>query len=663
MKISYNWLREIAKLVASPEDVAQALTSLGHAVDTVTAFGEDWVLDVDIPSNRPDCLSAVGLARELAARYGTSLHGRQPDVREDGPRIEGVTTIVVDSPDLCPRYCARALTTLVIGESPAWLKQRVEAAGTRSINNVVDVTNFVMLEMGHPVHAFDLDRLAGHMIRVRRAQPGERLRTLDGVDRVLDPEVLVIADQRGPVALAGIMGGELSEIHMGTKRMLLESALFDPVSVRRTSKRLGLRTEASVRFEKGCDPEAPPRAAERVCRLLQEMGCVVARGYVDVKSATPPPPVIELATDAVTRLLGVALTAEECARHLDSIGFTVRVEAPGTLHVKAPSHRVDISEPVDVIEEIARLHGYDRIPAALPPLDVEPEPPLESLVFEEVIRDHLVAAGLTEVITYSFIQPEGDAGSLIPLRNPISERTHLRDSLLTGLKESAVHNINNGHEDFRFFELGKVFRASNRETAALGVLFSCVVTSGGGWRHTEAAPDFYDVKGVLEGLLERLGVRYVRYRVSERRGDRAGRVEILSDGAMIGCCERTLLAAKHPAYYAELDVDALAVRSRRRVEYRPIVRYPASWRDISFVVDERTEYGTIEQAVRVAAGSELVGLALIDLYRGEHLTPGTKSMTIRLRYQSPERTLTSGEVDALHARSVEAIERLGAVRR
>ncbi len=659
MKISYLWLRDLAKLPVGPLETARALTSIGHAVDTVSKLWEDHIFDLDITSNRPDCLSAIGLARELAAYYGTSLHTHPASPVEEGQRIENLTTVVVDTPELCPRYCARVLTSVKIGESPAWLRSRVEAHGFRSINNVVDVTNFVMLEMGHPVHAFDLDCLAGHMIRVRKAKAGEHLRTLDGVDRVLGPEVLVIADQKDPVALAGIMGGELSEISAGTTRILLESALFDPMNVRRSSKRLSLRTEASARFEKGCDPEAPPRAADRVCHLLQEMGCVVARGYLDVKSATPPPAVIDLQVAEVHALLGVEISAEECARFLDLLGFTVKRNGAESLQARVPTHRVDVSSPVDLIEEIARFHGYDRIPAALPPLDSEPEPLPAHLALEEDIRDFLVGAGLTEVITYSFVQPPADPAAMVPLRNAISERTHLRSSLEAGMREAALHNINNGHEDFRFFELGHVFKVGQRESAALGILVSGGATAEPSWRGSADRPDFFDVKGIIEELFERVAAKWVAF---HRRGGTAT-AEISAGGAAVGWIEPLTIDGRHPAYLAEINLDALALRIGRRVDYAPVVRYPASWRDVSFLVDESTEYAGVVKAVEDAGGGELVSVALIDLYRGDKLPGGKKSMTLRLRYQSATRTLTSVEVDELHARCVEAIATLGSVRR
>lgn len=659
MKISYLWLRDLAKLPAGPLETAKALTSIGHAVDTVSKLWEDHIFDLDITSNRPDCLCAIGLARELAANYGTNLHVRPTPPVEEGQRIENLTTVVVDAPDLCPRYCARVLTSVKIGESPAWLRSRVEAHGFRSINNVVDVTNFVMLEVGHPVHAFDLDRLAGHMIRVRKAKAGERLKTLDGVERLLDPDVLVIADQKEPVALAGIMGGELSEISAGTTRILLESALFDPMNVRRSSKRLSLRTEASARFEKGCDPEAPPRAADRVCHLLQEMGCVVARGYLDVKSATPPPSVIDLKVEEVRALLGVEIDAVECARFLDLLGFTVKIDGTESLQARVPTHRVDVGSPVDLIEEIARFHGYDRIPAALPPLDSEPLPLPAHLALEEDIRDFLVGAGLTEVITYSFVQPPADPSDMVPLRNAISERTHLRSSLSAGMRETALHNINNGHEDFRFFELGHVFRVGQRESAALGILVSGGAPGEPTWRGSADRPGFFEVKGIIEELFERVAAKWIAFR--RREGTAAA--EISAGGAVVGWIEPLKIDGKHPAYLAEINLDALALRIGRRVDYTPVVRFPASWRDVSFLVDESTEYASVVKAVADAGGGELVSVALIDLFRGDKLPGGKKSMTLRLRYQSAARTLTSVEVDELHARCVEAIATLGSLRR
>ncbi|MEW6364680.1 MAG: phenylalanine--tRNA ligase subunit beta [Acidobacteriota bacterium] len=658
MKISCRWLRELLPLAQSPEDLAATLTALGHAVDAVSACGDDHVLDVDITSNRPDCLSVVGLARELAGYYRLPLSPPPTEVLEEGAWIGSITTVVVESPDLCPRYCARVLTSVKVAESPEWLKARLEAAGQRPINNVVDVTNLVMLEMGHPVHAFDLDRLDGHMIRVRRARAGERMKTLDGVERALDSETLVIADQKSAVAVAGVMGGEFSEIGPHTQRMLLESALFEPTSVRRTSKRLGLRTEASTRFEKGCDPEAPPRAADRVCRLLQEMGCVVARGYLDVRAAMPAKPAVELAEAQVSGLLGVAVPIEECAEMLRRLHFDVLVTGPSALRARPPSYRVDVDSSVDLVEEVARLYGYNRIPAALPPLESEPEQLLPHLELEEAVRDCLAGAGLTEVITYSFVEAPAPASGMIPLRNPISERTHLRDSLLYGLRECALHDINNGIDDFGLFEIGHVFHDGLRESSSLGILISTAPRADAGWSTPASPVGFHHLKGVVEGLFDAIGLEGVAFRAAAD-----GLAEVRHGDRLLGRCGSVGVGAKNQAFFTELDLEELGKGPLVPVDYRPIARFPASTRDISLLVDESVEYASVAAAIEKSAGPELVAVQLIDLFRGEKVPAGKKSMTVRLRFQSSARTLASLEVEALCARCVEALERVGAVRR
>jgi len=665
MKVTYNWLRELLPGcdLGQPLEVARVLTSIGHAVDTVTPLGEDAVFDIDVTSNRPDCLSVIGIARELAAYHDASLAFPPTEPVEEGAPIESLAAVAVDRPDLCPRYSARVFTDVKIVESPAWLRRRLEALGQRSINSVVDVTNYVMFEMGHPIHAFDLDRLGGRAIRVRLARAGERIRTLDGVDRTLDCETLVIADQCDPVALAGIMGGEATEVSLGTKRILLESAVFQPRGVRRSSKRLGLRTEASIRMEKGCDLEATPIAAARVCRLLQEMGCLVARGYLDVRSPQEPRTPIEVTAEQVAVLLGVAIPIEECATILERLSFGVRVEPTGILRVRVPSHRLDVAEAVDVIEEIARIYGYDRIPAALPPIDSEPEPLPEHLQFEETLRDHLAAMGLTEVITYSFIAPRGDPAPQRPLLNPISERTHLRASLVPGLLEAALHNVNHGREDVRLFEIGHLFLVSGAEVSALGVLVSVGPVADPFWCGVRREADFYDLKGILEELFDRMGRRGIVFS-APAAGAPAERVAVLSVGrSEIGFVDIVSIDSKHAAYVAELRLDVVQENLGSRVPYRPVVRYPVSVRDVSLLIDDAVECATIVGAVVSAGGPELVGTSLVDLFRGEKIPAGKKSLTLRLRFQSADRTLTSADVDALHEKCVRAVEALGGVRR
>ncbi len=665
MKVNYLWLKDLLPgcSLGGPESVSRTLTSIGHAVDTLTIRGEDAVFDLDITSNRPDCLSVIGIARELAAVHGASINMPPSDVIEEGPRIEGVTTVIVDSDDLCPRFCARVMTGVVVGESPDWLRARLETIGQRSINNVVDVTNYVLFETGHPVHAYDLDRLNGHMLRVRPARPGERLRTLDGVDRVLDPQVLVIADQKDAVGLAGIMGGEATEVSAGTKRILLESAAFEPRGIRRASKKLGLRTEASTRLEKGCDQEAALFAAARVCRLLQEMGCQVSRGYLDVRAASEPHGCIDLTAEEVATLVGVAIPIDECGKILEKLGFLVRFDAPSKLCACAPSYRNDVVSSVDLVEEIARIYGYDRIPSLLPPLDSEPEPLVPHLQLEEDLRDGLVGMGLTEVINYTFITPTGDPSQMRPLLNPISERTHLRNTLLPGLTESALHNFNNGNEGIRLFEIGHIFHLPDQECAALGILIPAGLPGESSWRSRGSTSDYYDLKGHIEDLFDRIGIRQVKFSPAPDGCTTMVVALLTAGGDEIGRCERIDIDSKHPAYAAELNLEALLTKVESRVSYRPLVRFPASSRDVSFLIDENIEYARLAAVVSEASGPEFTGLSLIDLYRGDKIPAGKKSMTMRLRYQSSEKTLTSVEVDSLHERCVRALEQAGDIRR
>ena len=474
MKVPVSWLRDFVDVPVSPEDLGETLTLRGFELSSieranlvpsgsdprqrgVRPIGIDAVLDFEVTANRPDALSIIGFAREVGTAYSLPV---KPLVAKPLPaKPTADVSVKLEAPDLCPRYAA-AVADVTIAPSPAWLVSRLQAAGVRPISNVVDVTNYVLLELGQPMHAFDLEKLAGREIRIRRAMKGERIKTLDGIDRSLDPEMLVIADADKAQAVAGVMGGGLSEVSSATKTIVLESAFFDPRSVRRTSKKLGLKTEASSRFERGADVNAALKGIERAIALLEEIGAGTARGgAIDAYPAPVAPRNIELRHARIGRMLGLEIPESDVERILKGLGFQIRRTNAGW-DVAAPTFRVDVLREIDLIEEIARHYGYDRLPAAFPPLSAPPGASDPRIERDRLVRRVLLAAGCSEALTFSFIDagaaaPFADEREIVPIGNPLSAQfSVLRPSLLPGLLASVAHNRHRERTEVRLFELG-----------------------------------------------------------------------------------------------------------------------------------------------------------------------------------------------------------------
>ena len=697
MKILVSWLREFVAADAGPGELADALTNCGFEVSDVSPApgasaggGADAVLDLEITTNRPDCLSVRGVAREVSAIYGLPLlegaraeGGERPeDGRADGGS-DVELPITIESPDLCPRYAA-AVDDVTIGPSPGWLQARLEAAGMRPINNVVDATNYVMLELGQPLHAFDLARLGGPELRIRRAAPGETIRTLDGQERKLDTEMLVIADAERPQALAGVMGGAASEVSESTRTVVLESACFEPVSVRRTSKRTALSTDASFRFERGTDIETPVAALRRLRRLLGEIAGGRPRGpiadrYPARRQTTP----ITLRHYRVGRVLGIDVGREFIPETLRRLGFGVEGGEDGApWSVTAPTHRVDVSREIDLIEELARHYGYERLPSTFPALDRPAAPPGAWLRRNRLLARLLVASGCSEAFTYTFIERAAaepfaaDPSAIVPLANPLSEKfAVLRPSLLPGLLDAAVHNRRHGHQDVRLFEIGKRFLRGGGETPVLGV----IVTGAGGPRHWSAAvreADLFDVTGIVERACAGVGVTassdgaapapgapfvpgraaVIRGRSRDGREAEIGRAGQLDPALATG---RGFPAAGGALLAAELDLDALdgLATDRRTLRAAPLPRHPSIVRDLAVVVDAALSARAVRDTIRAAAPRTLVAVREFDRYAGKNIPAGRVSLALHLTFRAPDRTLTDAEV----TRTVDTIvERLAA---
>jgi phenylalanyl-tRNA synthetase beta chain len=661
VRIVHEWLSELVDIPADVATVAREISLRGFEVAAV----ENGVIDFEITANRPDCLNHLGMAREASVIWNAPLKTPRVQYGDKGPALP----VTIEAPDLCPRYAAQ-LFEVTLGPSPDWLARRLEAAGVRPINNIVDVTNYVMLELGQPMHAFDLDRLGGGRLIIRRARGGERLRTLDGVDRTLDPEMVVIADEGGAVAIGGVMGGEDSEIGPSTTRMVLESAYFTPASIRRTSKRLGLRTEASTRFERGSDIAGPINGLARASSLLQQIGAGRPGLVIDVYPAPRLDLELRLRASRITRLLGMDVPAHEVPRILTGLGFGVREYDPTLWIVTAPSHRVDVTREVDLIEEVGRHHGFDKLPATFPSL-VAAQPPVDPVIERERrIRGLLTAAGLTESMTFAFIERAAAepfcAGGFEPaaLANPLSEKfAVLRPSLLPGLIDSASHNRRRGRKDVRLFELGRRF-AAHGEARALGIAWA-----GGTdvhWSQPQRPVDFFDVKGTVDLVLGALGVRDVDYAADAVPYLAPGRAAVArAQGrniAVLGqldgrVAERRGLPPGEEIYVAEVDLDAIGAPGgvdELRTESLP--RFPSIVRDVSILVDEALPAGVVRGTIRSAAPETLVSIVEFDRYQGKGVPDGRISLSLRLTFRSPERTLTDAEAEAAMASIVAALE-------
>jgi len=634
----------------------------------------DTVLEVEVTPNRGDWLSILGVAREVAAITGTRLRHPRLRPREAGGLAVQEVRVRVEAADLCPRYCARVVRGVRIGPSPLWLRLRLWRAGMRSINAVVDATNYVMLERGQPLHAFDLERLAERRIVVRRAAAGERLLTLDGVERALEPSDLVIVDGRGPVALAGVMGGAGSEVRPDTHLLLLESAFFAPASVRRTSRRLALPSQAAYRFERRVDPAMVPEACDAVAALIARLaGGRVAPGIVEDAPglARLAPPTVRLRPRRVTSVLGLALPRGEITRRLRALGAECRTEGDALL-VTLPSYRGDIHLEEDLIEEVARLGGYDRIPVTLPEVPLTCGEDSAARLESRRVRRLLVAEGLAEMVTLAFTDAEtnrrlpgfvGRALAPLALTNPLSSATgELRRSPLAGLLQALRTNLARGAPFFGAFELGKGYgmdaQGRPQEPRAIAILLHGAWPARGVERSGPAI-DFLDLKGICGTLLAGLGLGDDRVRWRP-----VGEVAFLHPGkAAIVEVERAavgLAGALHPevtqacdlpgeVWLGELDLAELAHYVPRRVTLRPVPRFPAVSRDIAVVVDESFRAGEIVEEVRALGDQQIESVRLFDCYRGAPIPSGKKSLAYTISYRASDRTLTDGEVNVLHA--------------
>lgn len=649
---------------------------LGADVAGVLGF-DDVILEFEITPNRGDCLSMIGIAREVSALLGSPL--RLPDARVPAASVDNPVEVRIDDTQGCPRYLARYMEDVSVGPSPAWLVARLLAAGLRPISNVVDVTNYVLLETGHPLHAFDAAKVAGPAIVVRRAEDGELLRTLDGVERKLVAEDLVIADGQRAIALAGVMGGEDTEVGRDTKAVILEAALFDHASVAYTARRHGLRTEASMRFERRADPENVPYAAGRAARLLGETAYArVSPDVADVYPVEVRRARITLRPERTNRLLGIDVPADAQAGYLRALGLEVQA-APGRIDVVVPTFRPDLEREADLIEEVARLAGFDLLPSTLPPGAAGALTPAQAAVRR--CARLLAGMGLHEAWTTSFASPaELDALGLAPdhparaqveLMNPMTEEaTALRTTLLPGLLRAAARNVARRVPDVALFEVANAYEPSERElpkeSQLLAAVF-CGARSQKSWRGERRDWDLYAVKGVVEALLAALrigGASFEPYGARPFHPTRAARLVLGGQGiGVLGelhpeTCEAFDVPERTAALELALGPLIAALPGKPVVQEPP--RLPAVYFDLAFIVERSVPAGRVEEAVRLAGRPEVAAVRLFDVYEGEQVGEGRKSLAFALELRAPDRTLTDAEAAAVRERIVRAVaERTG----
>jgi phenylalanyl-tRNA synthetase beta chain len=699
MKVVYNWLKEFVDVKAEAADLRTRLSLAGIAVDSVEDSAAGPVLDAEITANRPDCLGHLGIAREVAAVYQLPVKPLRPKLKESAEKAADATRVEIEAPDLCGRYTARILRGVKIQPSPDWLRQRLEAIGQNSINNVVDITNYVMFELGQPLHAYDLDKLAEKRIVVRGARPGEKLKTLDGIERTLAKDMCVIADGSRAVGIGGVMGGAESEIGFASRNLLIEAAWFDPISVRRTSKALGLRTEASYRFERGCDPEMAETASRRTAELIQQIaGGELLDGVVDVSPRRGQPPTIELSRKELLRVMGADVPDRDIEEILSALGFhPVRRDAnrgsAGSIlavwECTQPSWRADVTRGIDVIEEVARHYGYDKFPPRLPPAK-KPANRRPHAAALDRLRGRLIALGYHEIVTIPIVDARRDeifrAEGVAPavISNPLAEdASTMRSNGTVGMVDALEWNLNHGQRNLRLFEIGKAYELRNGEPAETRVL--ALGATGLAREKSIHEPSrefsFADLKGDLDAICKLAGgnVRWAHGAKGWLNPARSGEIRVpdpVRDSAVspalgvAGQLARKVadrLKLRQEIFLAELQLEPLLASietagALRKFESLP--RFPAVERDFSLVLADGVTFAKVDEAIRALAIPDLRSVEAADLFRGGQVPAGRFSLMIRVTFQSAEATLTDAEVADYSSRIVRALERdLGATLR
>jgi phenylalanyl-tRNA synthetase beta chain len=711
MKVLYNWLAEFVDVTLAPAELRDRLSAAGIAIEALEETPAGPMLDAELTINRPDCLGHYGIAREVAAIKRRRLRpvtlAPKPNAKlAPGSEKDAIEIgVQIDCPELCGRFTARVLRGVKVQASPAWLRQMLEALGQSSINNVVDATNYVMLELGQPLHAYDLSRLAGRRIIVRRASAGEKMRTLDGIERVLSPEMCVIADAVHAVGIGGVMGGAESEIHSATQDVLLEAAWFDPISIRRAAKQLGLRTEASVRFERGADPEMAEVASQRCATLIAELaGGEILPGAVDLYPGRREPPALALSRAELLRVMGADVPDNEIETILAALGFSPRrIESGGNAvwECAQPSWRQDVTREVDLIEEVARHYGLDKFPARLHG-SRQPAARLPHAEAEDRLRERLIGLGYREIVSIPLVNAEEDAlfraEGVAPavITNPLAaDASLLRSTGLVSMAQALAWNINRGQRDARLFEIGHAYSMSDGTPIETRIVTMGATGLAREKSITESAREyeFADLKGDLDRIGELAGgftwreIDHASWRQAAQAGTislpNAGnrRIDPPGGGKFIvttgtnvvgeagklsqGVADR--LKFRQDVFLAEFKLDRFnrdfqEAREQRR--YKPISRFPSVERDFALVLNDGTSFAAVRDAISSLGIAEIASVEAVDLYRGKQMPPGKFSLLVRVTLQSQHATLTESQVGDFSAQILSALEgQLGATLR
>ena len=670
MIISLNWLKDYIELDLSLPVLIEKLNMIGLMVEDWEEKGSDVILDIETYANRPDTLGHLGVARELAAALELGIKEQKWPLTEIEQKTSDLADVRIWDDELCPRYSGMVIKGIQVGPSPEWLRKRIEAVGLKPINNVVDVTNYVLFATAHPIHAFDLAKISGRKIIIRKATDAEVLRGLEDSDISLTPEMLVIADEKKPIALAGIIGGEESSVTESTQDVFIESACFDPVSIRKTSKKTGISTDASYRFERGADISFPPQAALMAASLLTQLGGKASKGIVDVYPKPRKEKTVVLRHHRISDLLGLEIDEEFAVRTLASLGFQAEVQQRGVWQVKIPQFRVDVEREADLIEEIARFYGYDKIPASLPPLRVLELPVDQKRERINKFRQLLFHNGFDEVLNFSFSDPEKEARlqtgqKAIEIRNPVSSKASLlRTTLLGGLLENIVWNKNRGAEGIHLFEIGNVYfwqNETNREQLTLALATTGLVGPVQ-WHRKSEDTDFFRIKGALESLMT-----YSRYEPFSFKEEDHAFFEQEYSLAMIfkeetvgycGLLKKDLLdsySLKEPVWAAELNLALLFEKQPYSFEFTPVDRFPSITRDVSFISSRSVLYQDIKEVVEKLAIPYLMEFDPHDRFSGSSIPNGKISLSLRFVFRHPQRTLLAKEVDTLLEKIINAL--------
>jgi len=682
MRVSLNWLRDFVDAKIDLSKIQNLLTMTGLEITSISEVEGDHVMEIEVTPNRPDCLSVLGIARELSAAVGMPIKiplSLKKNMMKKGQAKGGVKIEIADK-SACPRYVGAIMKNVKPGPSPKWLVQRLNAMGVRAVNNIVDATNYALFESGQPLHAFDLDKLDGKRIIVRRAKKGENIVTIDGINRPLDQNILVIADLKKPVAIAGIMGGKDTEISDTTKNILIESAYFDPVVTRKACRQLGLASESSYRFERGVDQAIVFAASMRAQELIKEIAeGRVAGKITDAGIKLPKEKVLSLSMDDVPRILGIDIGHEDIKGVFKRLNLRP-LKKKNKIFVTIPSYRTDLNRDIDLIEEIARLYGYDKIPVRLPSFAGHKTYQLEkkTAIVEKEIRRILCSLGLNEALTYALTSRSAveamamPSEKLVHLKNPLSSQQEvMRPSLLSEMLEVLNWNLNRKNAIVQLFELNKVYsidKATGQTSEPLHLAIGICGATCGNWKEKSRGLDFFDLKGIVEALLDSIGIKdYSIDKVIYPLFRDELCTEIKIGGKSFGVLGEVKDSVarkfdiKKKIFLAEIFIEGLLSHVNLKKTFTALPRYPFVKRDIALLVDDTISASSIYNVIKEEAKGIVKAIDVFDLYKGRQITEGKKSLAYTIEYRSDERTLNDKEVNEIHKKVQDAlVKRLGA---